>query len=127
MKDYDSGQVMEALADLRNQIKEIRKLLSPSGGRETPAGEIYSVGNGEYKVELTPNEMDALLFSPPRQDNGKIPEKNDGDDIGEIRDELKALKEQHESDYRDLKKYIIALSEMWGRLELEVTKLKKSP
>lgn len=137
MTEHDNGKILDDLWDLKKQLKELRVFLAALDDDETATGEAYSSSNDEFKVELTPNERNALLFSPldegQRKSSGEAGTgvggasagRTGAADVGDIREELSRLKDRQEKELDEIKKYISVLSEMWGRHELEIAKIKK--
>ena len=144
MDDYEVREIMEALSALKSQLKEIRENLSTSGDDEMSSVRTYSSEIDDFETTLTPHEINALLFTPVEdkktrvsgengQNSGRHTEKDSGrdsemdaaDETTEIRTELAAHREQNEKNLAKIKASISALSEMWGRHELEILRMKK--
>jgi DNA-binding transcriptional MerR regulator len=128
MYNHEEGKIMETLWDVKNQLKEIRELLADPDDNETAAGETYASDPGAYRAELSPQELNALLSSPYKEkevNTSAVKAKEPSGDVAEIKGELAKLKEKNKKELDELKKYIWVLSEMWGRHELEIARMKK--
>lgn len=128
MYNHEAGKIMETLWDVKNQLKEIRELLADPDDDETAAGETHANDTGGYRAELSPQELNSLLSSPYKEKdvNASADKAKDlSDNVAEIKEELNKLREKNQKELDELKKYIWVLSEMWGRHELEIARMKR--
>lgn len=131
MKDEDNKIILEALLGLKNNLREIREALADSEvyheSGDIGIEDIQSLD--DFTTEITEQELKALLLEPlnyqkPADANPYI--TNGGNDIEQLKREMIKHREETEKEFGDLKEYINHLSEMWGRHELEILKIKKS-
>ena len=128
MKGNQDTEILEALIELKNQIQDMRRALTEAELEDKGTEQSSPDYNEEFKMELTPQEMNALLYSP-FNDKTDNPESGDhiqySNEIAELKNDFIKLQEQIGTEITDIKRSVSVLSEMWGRLELEVRKLKK--
>lgn len=130
MDDCEAREIMEALSALKSQLKEIRENLSPSGDDEMSFVQAYSSEIDDFETTLTPHEINALLFTPVEDKKSRVLDEcgngsgNDSERNSGV-DNPATLREQNDKDLAEIKESISALSEMWGRHELEILRMKK--
>lgn len=128
MKGDQDMEILEALIELKNQIQDMRRALTDVELEDNAVEQSDPDHAEEFKMELTPQEMSALLYSPIIDKTDK-PNQEDlsqqATDIGELRNDFIKLREHIEAEITDIKRSVSILSEMWGKLELDVRKFKK--
>lgn len=128
MKGDQDMEILEALIELKNQIQDMRRALTDVELEDKKPEESYPDVTEEFKMELTPQEMSALLYSPFNEKTDKpTPGEyaQNADEIAELRSDFIKLREQTETEITDIKRSVAVLSEMWGQHELEFRKFKK--
>lgn len=128
MQGDQDMEILEALIELKNQIQDMRRALSDVDLEDNKIEESYPHESEEFKIELTPQEMNALLYSPFNEQMGKPSPGNypqQANEIAELRNDFIKLREKTETEISDIKRSVAVLSEMWGKHELEVRKFNK--
>lgn len=121
-------EILEALIELKEQIQDMRRALTDVEIEDNKFEESHPGDTEEFKMELTPQEMSALLYSPFNEKTDKpTPGEyaQNSDEIAKLRNEFIKLREQTETEITDIKRSVTVLSEMWGQHELEFRKFKK--
>lgn len=128
MNSNHDMEILEALIELKSLIQDMRMALSNKDFEDKNSVVPDTNDSDEYQMELTPQEMKALLFSSPHDKESKLSlgiEPNFLNEITDLRNEFIKLREQTEKEFTDLKRSVSVLSEMWGRHELEILKNRK--
>lgn len=132
MNDNQDIEILEALVELKNQIQDLRRVLADSIDEESTSEEVTPLNDAstidDYRMELSPQEMNALLFPTPADrlpQQGSVNESDCREETVQLRKEFTNFNEQTSREINDLKQSVVLLSEMFGRHELEIKKANR--
>lgn len=127
MVEDSETKILAALTELKNQLQNVRGIITQTGNEE----EIWQEKNQErnqeksdnYTVNITPDELTALLsLSPTEAAADFTAETSNADELIEIKTAFLKFQEQTASEIKNLQQSITILSEMWGLHEMEIRK-----
>lgn len=110
MQDYDKDEIIAALMEVRDQIKEIREKLFK---RATVNNNDNTAFEDMYKSKLTKEELEALLsIDYKHSEKEAADEDNSTDEIAGLKKELDKLREQNELEHAELRRDSQAMREI---------------